>query len=168
MASRYTPRIDPMQRGSGKLLRFTAVRDLQAAAVKRSTTLSPVAGLDITLSVTLPDIGNKREAVAGLRRVAGNFGARLVDEARKISRPTYDTGLFISSWTDDTRVSDDGQITVTLRNPAPYATHVHRKGERGRTVAETYIRPMVARRRSELVEDVSDLIRRLVQRGRRR
>ena len=167
MVSSYTPRIDPMERRSGKLLRFTAVRELQAKALARATKLAPVSGLTISLDVTLPDVGSPREAVAGLRRVGDNFGARLVDESRKISRPTYDTGLFMSSWKAETRVSDAGKLSVTLRNPVPYARYVHRSGERGRTVVETYIQPMIARRRSELVQDVATLIRRLVQRGRR-
>lgn len=168
MASSYTPRIDPMQQGSGKLLRFTAIRDLQAIALQRATKLGSVEGLTLSVAVTLPEIGSQREAVTGLRRVASNFGDRLVDDARKISRRTYDTGLFMSSWRAEAKVSEAGEVSVTLRNPAPYARYVHRSGERGQTVVDAYIRPAVARRRSELIEDVSTLIRRLVQRGRRR
>lgn len=168
MASRYTPRQDEVVRRSGNLLRFTTVGELQAAAVRRATTLAPVAGLQLHVDVQLPEVGSTREALTGLRQVGRNFAARLVEDARKISRPTYDTGLFMSNWKGTAEVDDRGRLTVRLSNPTPYAMFVHRSGERGRTVVRTYIRPAVQARRKELIEDVAALLRRLVQRGRSR
>jgi len=166
MASSYTPRSDTP--GSGGLLRFTAIRDLQAAAMRRATTLAPVAGLQLHVSVSIPETVPKGVAATELRKVGRNFLSRLVDDARKLSRPTYRTGLFISSWKGDVEVDDDGRLTVRLRNPAPYAGFVHRRGEKGRTVVNTYIKPAVMARKAELTADVAAMIRRLLQRGRQR
>lgn len=168
MASSYVPRIDQPQPRSGRLLRFTAVRDLQAAAMARATTLAPVSGLRLTVSVSLPDIAPQREVIAGLRRVGQNVAARVVDDARRLSTPTYETGLFKSAWKAPVEVTADGRIIIDLQNPAPYAGYVHRAGERAKgTVVDLYIRPAVAKRRRELVEDVATLINRFIQRGRK-
>jgi len=162
MASSYTPRSDTP--GSGGLLRFTTVRDLQAQAMRRATTLAPVAGLQLQTTVNIPDELPKSEVITGLRRVGQNMLARIVRDAEKLSKPTYKTGLFMSGWTGDVEVEDDGHILVRLRNPAPYAEYVHRKGERGRTVVKTYIKPAVMARKPELKQDATDLIRRLLER----
>lgn len=90
-----------------------------------------------------------------LNRIMRNAAKRMVDRAKKLSRPTWDTGAFASNWTARV-VEQAGQLrlTVELQNPVPYAGFVHRKGQRGTTVIDRYIRPMVAQIAAEVDEDI--------------
>ncbi len=91
-----------------------------------------------------------------LNRIMRNAAKRMEDRAFKLSRPTWDTGAFASSWR--VRVAETAgqlRLVMQLENPVPYAGFVHRKGQRGRTVVNTYIRPMVAEVAAEVDEDIA-------------
>lgn len=163
MASRYVPRSDKPR--SGGLLRFTTVADLQEIAMRKARSVAPIDGL--SLSVTLEPSDLARVAVdrtfgAEMRRVGSKIADKAVDQARKISKKTYDTGLFMSSWRA-TVTTDLVGVRVELSNSAPYASYVHRSGERSNTVLNGYIRPMVRKLRGELAADMKAAIRRLAR-----
>jgi len=146
------------------LRRFDTVRELLAAArrttsggaVTRATGLSVQAGLLLTEQEA--DLVRRRRGIAAtMRRIVDNAGKRGVDRIRKVSRPTYDTGLFYSAWRAE-RTDDSGtglRLDLAFLNPAPYAIWVHRRGtSKQQTVVNTYVRPIVDQVANELVEDL--------------
>lgn len=91
-----------------------------------------------------------------LNRIFRRAAARMTDRAKKLSRPTWETGAFASSWRARV-VESAGQLrlAVQLENPVPYAGFVHRRGQRGRTVVNAYIRPMVEQVAREVDEEIA-------------
>lgn len=93
---------------------------------------------------------------AVLGRILRNGAARLLRRTQDASRPTYKTGLFLSSWRVERDESSDIAFPdrLTLVNPVPYASYVHRKGTpRSATVVKVHIRPLLVQMRQELEED---------------
>ena len=106
-------------------------------------------------------VADKPGLGARARKLVRNAADGIVREAQKISKRTYDTGLFISSWRAKTDFSDEGRFKILVSNTAPYANYVKRAGsdwKAGRTVVETYIMPMVRTERKRLIADLKDAI----------
>lgn len=147
---RATTRSDPQQ------LRFDSRRIIQRAALSDRRTGRNAVSISFTLSVftnrQLSVMVADRELRARWNRLVRNFAAILQRRARQLSRPTYDTGLFSSSW--DARVTGSGLLLrVALENQAPYAGYVHRRGQR-ETVLERYIKPMVRKETERFLGDI--------------
>lgn len=107
---------------------------------------------------------SRRDLRALLNRIVRNAEGRLVYRARAASRPTYVTGLFMSSWRTEREPSSDLLFDdrIILLNPVPYASYVHRKGAHRRdTVVKLYIRPLVDQARAEVLQDVESQMRRI-------
>ncbi len=169
--SRYRPRVavatpleEQLRTGARDLIRFDALRTLQTAADRRISIASPVAGLDININLTgdqMAAIDAKPTLGARARRMVRNAADGIVREAQKISKRTYDTGLFISSWRAKTDFSDEGRFKILVSNTAPYASYVKRAGadwKAGRTVVDTYIMPMIRTERKRLIADLKSAI----------
>ena len=119
------------------------------------------AGLSVSTASNLPRSAwraaeGSRALSALLNRIMRNGAARLLRRAQDASRPTYRTGLFLSSWRVVRDASTDLLFVdrLTLENPVPYASYVHRKGSPPKqTVVRVHIRPLLDVVRRELVED---------------
>lgn len=164
IASRYTEtrgsRSDVLLERSRRVIQRAAAADIAPADRAQITGRS---AFRLSLS-TVAAVGGEREAevlassrslAAAWNRIVERLAERITRRATELSRPTRDTGLFMSSWRVRT-VGRGGPLktAVEVSNPTPYAGYVHRRGERGRTVVRTYIEPMIreeiARWRNEL------------------
>lgn len=153
-------------------LRETAVRRIQRGALRDFGGRNRVAvtgsedGMQISIDVlTIEErraLDSNRSLRAQWNRVIKSFADLVQERARRLSRPTYETGLFSSSWKAKT-TGNGAKIRIALTNRAPYAKYVHRSGApRDRTVVKTYIRPMVAAARSELLNELVTIRSRLL------
>lgn len=153
---------DPVTR---PLIRFDARRSLldaaDARAGRRSYRVTAAAGLE--LQVDLPDTraDMTRDLRAKVNRLLQNAAATLVDRAAEINRKRgYDTGLMASSWKGKV-TGDADSFVIGLSNATPYATVAKQAGadwRAGRTIVETYIRPMVRKARKEIEGELKRLI----------
>lgn len=103
-------------------------------------------------------VTGSRTMRAILGRIMRNGAARLLRRVQDASKPTYIPGLFLSGWRIVRDESSDIAFPdrLTLENPVPYASYVHRKGTpRRATVVRVYVRPLVAQMRDELAEDLA-------------
>jgi len=126
----------PVQGGDG--LALNAAMLLNATELARATT-------DRTLR-------------AALNKIMRNAAKRAIDKVRALSRPTYETGAFMSSWS--VQLDDVGgglKLRMSMQNPVPYSLYVHRKGtRRDKTVVNTYVIPYIREQlQRELIEDIS-------------
>ena len=161
------PTLKP-RRGEGErpVLRFDVKNDLLAQALAKFEGKQPApvtgAALSVTASVFIDRtswraVEGQRTLRAVVNKVFVNAAARLLERARKVSKPTYKTGLFLSAWRVDREPVEDIAFPsrLVLRNPTPYASYVHRAGEsRRQTVAKVYIPPEVYAVAGELVQDI--------------
>lgn len=154
------------------LLRFDVRREVLSSAMKSFSgrRIAAVEGdngitFDIGMVLTPQErdvISANRTLRARLNKIVDRAGDRLVDIARKESRPTYRTGLFYSSW-KTRKVESSGGLTTKLEltNAAPYALYVHRKGwrqpgqQRGwPTVVNRLIKPAAVRVSEQIIDDL--------------
>ena len=157
------------------LLRFDVQREVldfrnRTFVGRRRAPVVGGSGLEIQISRVLSTeevtaIAADRAASAAFNRAIDAGAERLLSRVRKVTRPTYETGLFYSAWRVKNRKTRGLKGTIELENPAPYALYVHRKGApRTRTVVNTYVKPLVKTAAAELVDDlVAVLKRRAVQ-----
>lgn len=148
--ARSFTRSDPQQltAGSRRSLRKAVLQDTSTRA---STSMS--FSVNVFTNAQLSVIEGDRRLLAAWRRIVRNYAAILQRRARQLSRPTYDTGLFSSSWTAAVR-GEGADLRVVLANLTPYSDYVHRSGE-SRTVVDRYIRPMVIEERARFLRDVA-------------
>jgi hypothetical protein len=95
---------------------------------------------------------------AAINKIMRNAAKRALDKVRALSRPTYETGAFMSNWAVDLADVGGGlKLRMSLRNPVPYSLYVHRKGTGPtRTVVNTYVIPYVREQlQREIIEDLS-------------
>lgn len=96
-----------------------------------------------------------------INKVMRKAGARMVARAKKLSKPTWDTGAFASGWGSRLINSQgDLRVVVELFNSVPYSGYVKRAGsdwQAGRTVINKYIKPMVAEVAEEIDEDLQTI-----------
>jgi hypothetical protein len=133
----FRGRAVPVQGGDG--LALNAAMLLNATELARATT-------DRTLR-------------AAINRIMRNAAKRAIDKVRALSRPTYETGAFMSNWAADLDDVGGGlKLRMSLRNPVPYSLYVHRKGtRRDKTVVNTYVIPYVREQlQREIIEDLSN------------
>lgn len=154
------------------LLRFDVRREVLAGALKSFSgrRIAAVEGdngitFDIGMVLTPEErnvISANRTLRARLNKIVDRAGDRLVDVARRESRPTYRTGLFYSSW-KTRKVESTGGLTskLELTNAAPYALYVHRKGWRAPgqrsgwpTVVNRLIKPAAQRISEQIIDDL--------------
>lgn len=155
------------------LLRFDTQREVLAMRLREaggnaSGAIAGGEGLSINIAAVLNTgeisaLSADRAAAAVIGRVTDAAAARLLDRVRQVSRPTYDTGLFYSSWRARTGTQGGLRTQIELTNQAPYAAYVHRKGtNEDRKVVELYVKPLVRGAALELLDDiVQALARRL-------
>lgn len=155
------------------LLRFDVARQqLAERQLEFRGTPAPVSGgaglnaSSLFSAQELAIITADRTARAVINRVMRNAGKRAVDQIRKLSRPTYDTGTFYSNWF--ARLEDAGgglKAILKLENPTPYALYIHRKGRPNtETVYMKYILPYIERKlQKEIIEDIRDALPRAVK-----
>lgn len=154
------------------LLRFDTRREVLSSAMKSFSgrRIAAVEGdngitFDIGMVLTPEErnvIAANRTLRARLNKIVDRAGDRLVDVARRESRPTYRTGLFYSSWKTRKASSAGGLTTkLELTNAAPYALYVHRKGWRqpGQTrgwptVVNRLIKPAAQRISEQVIDDL--------------
>lgn len=96
-----------------------------------------------------------------INKVMRKAGARMVARAKKLSKPTWDTGAFASGWGSRLINSQgDLRVVVELFNSVPYSGYVKRAGSdwhAGRTVINKYIKPMVSEVAEEIDEDLQTI-----------
>jgi len=95
---------------------------------------------------------------AALNKILRAAAKRALDKVRALSRPTYDTGAFMSNWAVDLDDVGGGlRLRMSFRNPVPYSLYVHRSGKpRSFTVVNTYVIPYVREQlQREIIEDLS-------------
>jgi hypothetical protein len=164
-------------RGSGRLSE-RARRVIQRAALadtrgRSRAALTGSAALEVDISVVsvfgrqgADVLARNRDLQARWNKLFNNFGKLLVRRATGLSKPTRETGLFMSSWKAEYKRAGQLRQSIRLENRVPYAGFVHRKGERGRTVVETYVLPMVrdeaARFASDLAGAIGEPLKRLI------
>jgi len=158
---------DPRSR---PLIRFDARARLLEQANKRMQgrfAITPVDGLSLQVTIAPPviDAAGVRTAVNRLLR---NAAMTLADRAAQINRRVgYDTGLMSSSWKGKV-TGDVDKFTILLSNPTPYAAVAKRAGadwKAGRTILNTYIRPMLVKARKEIGDEVKRLIEQAISRA---
>lgn len=157
--------------GSGGQLRFDVQKTVLGQALQRfgNRPSKAVGRGGLTFDIAMLFSASERDAVEAnrafrteLNRLIQNTGARLVERARAVSRPTYKTGLFSSSWRVERQTSKIAGLNseVSLTNKAPYALYVHRKGTpKSATVVNKYIKPLVRKAIDEIVDDVTNSTR---------
>lgn len=103
-----------------------------------------------------------------INKVMRKAGARMVARAKKLSKPTWDTGAFASGWGSRLINSQgDLRVVVELFNSVPYSGYVarsqggdakaYRRGDKSRTVINKYIKPMVSEVAEEIDEDLQTI-----------
>ena len=123
-------------------------------------------GLQINLESSLSHgqinlAASNRKVRILINKVMKKAGQRMVARAKKLSKPTWDTGAFASGW--GTRLINsqgDLRVIVELFNSVPYSQYVKRSGSdwhAGRTVIDKYIKPMVAKVSVEIDEDLQTI-----------
>jgi hypothetical protein len=147
------------------LIRFDARRALldaaNARAGQKSYRVTAAAGLELQIDV--PDVraDMTRDLRAKVNRLLQNAASTLVDRAAEINRRRgYDTGLMSSSWKGKV-TGDADSFVINLTNATPYASVAKQAGadwRAGRTIVETYIRPMVRKARKEIEGQLKTLI----------
>ena len=149
---------------SRPLIRFDARRALLERAnarTSRSFRITAAAGLELQIDVPDTRADMTRALRAQVNRLLRNAAESLADRAAQINRRRgYDTGLMSSSWKGKV-TGDLDAFTITLTNPAPYAGYAKQAGadwHAGRTIVETYIRPMVRKARKEIEGQLKQLI----------
>jgi hypothetical protein len=171
--ARYPVSTTVGDRENRPLLRFDTRRNVLASAIasfggrKSAAVTAETDGLTVDIGVVLTPqersvIAANRNLTARLNKIVDNAGARIVDMARKESRPTYRTGLFFSSWKATKAKSAGGLSTqLDITNAAPYALYVYRRGMRAPgqqrgwpTVINRYIRPQARRIADGIVDDI--------------
>jgi hypothetical protein len=152
------------------LIRFDARRTLLDAANKRMQgrfAITPVDGLSLQVTIA-PQVVDAAGVRTAVNRLLRNAAATLVDRATQINRRVgYDTGLMSSSWKGKVTGNAD-KFTILLSNPTPYAAVAKRAGSdwrAGRTILNTYIRPMLVKARKEIGDEVKRLIERSITRS---
>jgi len=157
--------------GSGGQLRFDVQRTVLGQALQRfgNRASKAVKRGGLTFDIAMVFSADERAAVEAntkfrveLNRLIQNTGARLVARARDVSRATYKTGLFSSSWRIERQASKIAGLNseLSLTNRAPYALYVHRKGTpKSATVVNKYIKPLVRKAIDEIVDDVTNSTR---------
>jgi hypothetical protein len=153
IAQRYrrTTRSDPAQltRGSRRLIQRAALADSRG---RGRNAVSISFSVNIFSDAQLTAISDDRQLRAEWNRAVRNLGALLQRKARQLSRPTYDTGLFSSSW-DAVLVGSGLKLGIRLVNTVYYAGWVRRSGQR-QTVVDRHIRPMVGEEVARWARDV--------------
>lgn len=171
-----TTRIGDPERGQ---LRFDTIRKAQAirdrqfggarrASINvRDTEVGTGKGLGFEVGFALSAeellaIQSVPKLESALNRIVKNTGARLLRKVRAVSRRTYDTGLFSSSWTirDDViggvKAGGKLRLRIELQNPAPYALYVHEAGTApSKTIVNTYVKPLVQEAIDEILDDLT-------------
>lgn len=139
--------------------RLTGMRRLTALAAARpgsgQASLSMSASYFTARQASV--VGGDRTLRASLNRVLRSFAQQVRRKAERLSAPTYDTGLFFSSWSAVVRMRGT-RFTIELKNSAPYAEFVHRRNER-RTVINRYIRPMLRDELTRLTKELNSELR---------
>ncbi len=124
------------------------------------------SGLAIRLDrvLTSPEIAAiaaNKTAAAMVGRVVEAAAGRLLDRVRKVSKPTYRTGLFYSAWRAKVGTRGGLKSNIELTNPAPYALYVHRKGTRKTsTVFNVHVKPIAKAIANELIDDLVAVLKR--------
>ena len=148
--SRFTTS-DPRQLTAGSV---RTIRRGALADISRGSRNSSSMGFSVNIFTRkeLSVMAAEKDIAATWNRIVRNFAALLQRKAREISRPTYDTGLFSSSWTAAARGSGV-KLRVILENLTPYAGHVRRK--RGAPKVVDKVRGMVTSETERFLDDAT-------------
>jgi hypothetical protein len=156
------------QRGSRPLLRFdTRQQMLVHKIITHTGEFVPVEsgeGLAINASLLLSATELARATTdrtlrAALNKIMRNAAKRALDKLRALSRPTYDTGTFMSNWIVDLEDVGGGlRMRLDFANPTPYAKFIHRSGDDpAHTVIKFYIIPYLKNQlQKEVIADISN------------
>lgn len=175
MAPRPRPGVStvPGNTADRPLLRFDVARE-QLAARQLQFRGEPVpvdggAGINATTLFSANELAlftTDRTARAVINRVMRNAAKRAIDEIRKLSRRTYETGTFYSNWFAKLEDAGGGLKTILkLENPTPYALYVHPKGTAiDQTVYNKQIKPYINNKlKRQIREDILDAIPRAIK-----